>query len=118
MASISAAGHSDGLFGRHIAPALVNCRSTGSYRPRLGRRDGSCGVFPVGSFFCLRQCWYLVLFTTVFLFFSTVSMENSHSDLDEGQFSLSFKTDFTSLRLTQKDPSAAALLDETESKVR
>ena len=45
-------------------------------------------------------------------------MENSHPGLDEGQFSLSFKwTDSTSLRLAQKDPFAAALLDEIESSV-
>ena len=59
----------------------------------------------VGLFLCLWHCWYLVLFTMVFLFFSTLSMENSHPGLDEGQFSLSFKwTDSTSLHLGQKDP--------------
>ena len=76
------------------------------------------GFFWLGPFFFLRHWWYLLLFTTVFLFFSTVSMENSHRGLDEGQFSLSFKwTDSTSLRLAQKDPFAAALLDEIESSV-
>ena len=46
------------------------------------------------------------------------SMENSHLGLDEGQFSLSFKwTDSTSLRLAQKHPFPAALLDEIESSV-
>ena len=115
-----AAGHSDGSFERYIAPNLVNLGSTGSYGPRLGRRDGSCEFFLVGLFFCLRHCWYLVLFSTVFLFFLTVCMENSHPGLDEGQFSLSFKwTDSTiqSLRLAQKDPFAVALLDKTVSSV-
>ena len=104
------------MFGRYIAPNLVNCGSTGSYGAKLGRRDGSRGFLLIGLFFFLRHCWYLVLFTTVFLFFSTVSMKNSHPGLDEGQFFLSFKwTDCTSLRLAQKDPFAAALLDEIES---
>ena len=59
-----------------------------------------------------------MLFTTVFLFFLTVSMENSHLGLDEGQFSLSAKwTNSTSFRLAQKDPFAAALLVETNSSV-
>ena len=53
MASVFAAGHSDGSFERYIAPNLVNCGSTGSYGPRLARRDGSCGFFLVGLFFCL-----------------------------------------------------------------
>ena len=45
-------------------------------------------------------------------------MENSHRGLDEGRFSLSFKwTDSTSLRLAQKNPFVAALLDEIESNV-
>ena len=110
--------HSEGSFERYIAPNLVNRGSTGSYGPRLGRRDGSCGFFLVGLFFCLGHWWYLVLFTTVFLFFLRVSMENSHLGLDEGQFSLSFKwTDSTSLWLAQKDPFVATLLDETESSV-
>ena len=122
MASIFDAGHSGGPFKRYMAPNLVNCGSTGSYRPSLARRDGSCGFFVVGLFSGLRHCWHLVLFTTVFLFSSMVSMENafgeSHPGLDEGQFSLSFKwTDSTSLRLAQKDPFAAALLHETESSV-
>ena len=113
-----ATGHSDGSFERCIAPNLVNRGSTGSYGPRLGRRDGSCGFFLVGLFFCLGHWWYLVLFTTVFLFFLRVSMEKSHLGLDEGQFSLSFKwTDSTSLWLAQKDPFVATLLDETESSV-
>ena len=118
MASISAADHSDGSFGHYIAPNLVNCGSTGSYGPMLGRREGSRGFFCGWAFFFLRHWWYLVLFITVFLFFSTVSMENSHRVFDEGQFSLSFKcTDSTSLRLAQRDPLAAALLDEIESSV-
>ena len=50
MASIFAAGHSDGSFERYIAPNFVNCGSTGSYGPRLGRRDDSCGFFRLGSF--------------------------------------------------------------------
>ena len=113
-----AARHSDGSFDRCKAPNLVNCGSTGSYGPRLGRRGGSCGFFLVGLFFCLRHCWYLVLFTTLFLFFLTVSMENSHPGLDEGHFSLSFKwTHSTSLRLAEKDPFAAALLDKILSSV-
>ena len=59
-----------------------------------------------------------MLFTTVFLFFLTVSTGNSHLGLDEGQFSLSFnRTDSTSLRLAQKDPFAAALLDKTVASV-
>ena len=76
------------------------------------------GFFVVGLLVCLRHCRYLVLLTTVFLFFITVSMENSYRGLDEGQFSLSFKwTDSTSLRLAQKDPFAAALLDKTVTSV-
>ena len=76
------------------------------------------GFFVVGLFFCLLNCRYLVLFTTVFLFFVTVSMENSHRGLDEGHFSLSFKwTNSRSLRLAQKDPFAAALLDKTVTSV-
>ena len=51
MASISAAGHSHGSLGRYIAPSPTNCGSTGSYGPRLGRRDGSRGFFLVGPFF-------------------------------------------------------------------
>ena len=51
MASISGADHSHGSFGRYIAPNLTNCGSTGSYGPRLGRRDGSRGFFLVGPFF-------------------------------------------------------------------
>ena len=118
MASTFAVGHSGGAFDCYIAPNLVNCGSTGSYRPRLARRDGSCGFFLVGLFFCLGHCWYPVLFTTVFLFFPAVSMENSHPGLDEGQFSLSLKwTDSTSLRFAQKHLFAAALPDETESSV-
>ena len=113
-----AAGHSDGSFERYIAPNLVDRGSTGSYGPRLGRRDESYGFFLVAFFFCLGQWWYLVLFTTVFLFFLRVSTENSHLGLDEGQFSLSFKwIDSTSLWLAQKDPFVATLLDETESSV-
>ena len=93
-----AAGHSDSSFERYIVPNLVNRGSTGSYGPRLGRGDGSRGFFLVGLFSCLGHWWCLVLFTTGFLFFLRVSMENSHLGLDEGQFSLSFKwTNSTSL---------------------
>ena len=117
------ASHSDGSFKHYMAPNLVNCGSTSSYKPRLARRDGSCGFCVVGLFSGLRHRWYLVLFTMVVLFFLMVSMltslGKSHPALDEGQFSLSFNwIDSTSLRLAQKDPFAAALPAETESSVR
>ena len=43
--------HNHGSFGRYIAPNLINCGSAGSYRPRLGRRDGSRRVSLFGPFF-------------------------------------------------------------------
>ena len=116
MGSVSTVGHRDSSFECYIAPNLVNCGSTGSYGPKLARRDGSCGFFLVGLFLSLVHCWYLVLFTTGFLILATVSIEHSHVGLDEVFFVFKW-TDSTSLRLAQKDPFAVALLDETDSSV-
>ena len=111
MASTFAASHSDGSFGHYMAPNCVDCGSTGSCGPRLRRADGSCVFFQVGPSFCLGHCWYLLLLTTAFLFYSTVSMEYSHCVLDEGWLFLAFKwTDSTGLRLAQND--LFALLNE------
>ena len=50
MAGAFHAAASGALFRCYKASNLVDCGSTGSYRPRRARRDGSCGFFHVGLF--------------------------------------------------------------------
>ena len=87
----SAAGHSDSSFERYIALNLVNRGSTGSYGPRLGRRDDPAGSFWLGSFSALGTSGTLCFSRRFLLLFLRVSMENNHLGLDEGHFSSSFK---------------------------
>ena len=51
LASMFAEGHSGGSFQRYIAQIFVICGSTGSYKPRLGRRGECSGFFLVGLCF-------------------------------------------------------------------
>ena len=113
-----ATAHSDSSFERYIAPNLVNRGSTGSYGPRLGRRDNPVGFFWLGSFSALGTSGTSCFSRRFLWFFLRVSVENNNLGLDEGQFSSSFKwADSMSLWLAQKDPFVATLLDETENSV-
>ena len=66
MASIFAPGHTGGWVQHYMAPNFLNCLPSGSYRPRLPRRDECYWFFFVGLFFYLAHLY----------------IENSHPGLE------------------------------------